>query len=266
MSDHGEENKDHEVKHCIAEEKVPIDMGDEFDDNTVSSYAKFKTQNEIDLEQIEKYAPKFNELDELDDILDFGMISKYIDDGPNNSIVLVTPNNPLRIYDLDNIVCLKSKQVIGFVLDLVGPVNLPLYSVKLYSQYVEKVKAGGLEVKNQILDQRVYLAANQLKEITKPSLESMKERKGCDASNMHDEEMPEHEREFSDDEREREAKKSKKNKRKNHNKQGSDLEEGEIEECQYNSNSKNHKRPKKFDGAHIPVYSTNFSVGQHQPS
>ena len=61
------------------------------------------------------------------------MISKYIDDGPNNSIVLVTPNNPLRIYDLDNIVCLKSKQVIGFVLDLVGPVNLPLYSVKLYS-------------------------------------------------------------------------------------------------------------------------------------
>ena len=43
MSDHGEENKDHEVKHSIAEEKVPIDMGDEFDDNTVSSYAKFKT-------------------------------------------------------------------------------------------------------------------------------------------------------------------------------------------------------------------------------
>ena len=40
-------------------------------------------------------------------------------------------------------------------------------------------------------------------------------KKGCDASNIYDEELPEHEREFSDDEKEREAKKAKKNKKKN---------------------------------------------------
>ena len=43
MSDNQEEGKDHELKHSTFEEKVPIDMGDEGEDNTVSSYAKFKT-------------------------------------------------------------------------------------------------------------------------------------------------------------------------------------------------------------------------------
>ncbi len=39
-------------------------------------------------------------------------------------------------------------------------------------------------------------------------------KKGCDASNIYDEELPEHDREFSDDEKEREWKKAKKLKRK----------------------------------------------------
>lgn len=52
-------------------------------------------------------------------------------------------------------------------------------------------------------------------------------KKGCDASNIYDEEANS-DREFSDDEAEREYKKNKKNKRKN-KRQGDDLEEGEIE-------------------------------------
>jgi len=50
------------------------EMLDEFEDNTVSSYAKFKTQNEIDLENIEKFAPPMPELDDLDDIIEFGLV------------------------------------------------------------------------------------------------------------------------------------------------------------------------------------------------
>lgn len=42
-------------------------------------------------------------------------------------------------------------------------------------------------------------------------------KKGCDASNFHDEEIPETEQEFSDDEKEREFKKAKKQARKNKN-------------------------------------------------
>jgi H/ACA ribonucleoprotein complex non-core subunit NAF1 len=51
-------------------------------------------------------------------------------------------------------------------------------------------------------------------------------KKGCDASNIYDEEIPEKDQEFSDDEKEREFKAAKKkNKKKNKN-----LEEGEIDD------------------------------------
>jgi hypothetical protein len=63
-------------------------------------------------------------LDDLDEIIDFGTISKYIGDGLN-TVVLVKPANPKQIYDLDNIVTLKNKEVIGFILDLVGHITMP---------------------------------------------------------------------------------------------------------------------------------------------
>ena len=67
------------------------------------------------------------------------------------------PSNPIQIYDLDNIVTLKDKQILGFVLDLVGHVTTPQYTVRLYPCFVQAIQAKGIEVRNQILDQRVYL-------------------------------------------------------------------------------------------------------------
>ena len=57
-------------------------------------------------------------------------------------MLLVMPSNQLEIFDLDNIVCLPasrddpdvSKLVVGFVSDLVGPVQMPMYTVVIYSQ------------------------------------------------------------------------------------------------------------------------------------
>ena len=99
-------------------------MLDEFEEPSSSTYSKFKTQNEIDPDLIDKYAPKKPILDELDDIVEFGTIDKYIED---NSVyfAMVQPVNPQQIYDLDNIVALKSKEVIGFILDLVGHITMP---------------------------------------------------------------------------------------------------------------------------------------------
>lgn len=125
-----------------------MEMMDDFDDPSVSSYAKFKTQHEIDPEQVEKYAPPKPELDELDEIVDFGTITNFIDDGTFHSIVIVRPQNPQQIYDLDNIITLKSKEVIGFVLDLVGHITAPLYSVRLYPGFVESLKAKNVELRN----------------------------------------------------------------------------------------------------------------------
>lgn len=116
------------------------DMIDEFEEPSVSSYAKFKSQNEIDMENIDKYAPAIPNLDDLDDIIEFGVVDKFIEDGAT-SYVIVKPLNPQQIYDLDNIVCNKQKEVVGFILDLVGPINQPLYSIRIYPKYIEKLKS-----------------------------------------------------------------------------------------------------------------------------
>lgn len=87
-------------------------------------------------------------------------------------------------------------------------------------------------------------------------------KKGCDASNIYDEEIPEKDREFSDDEKEREFKKLKKMKK--------NAEEGEIIELNKkrklrnteHQGPKNNKRPMNFkqEGAQIPMYTTNYSA------
>lgn len=209
-----------------------LEMLDEFEEPSTSTYAKFKTQNEIDPEQMEKYAPPRPELDDLDEIVEFGCVTKFIEgDGHYLSVALVRPHNPQQIFDLDNIVALKSKEVVGFILDLVGHVTSPQYSVRLYPAFMEGLKAKGVEAKNQLVDQRVYLVSKCLKVIN-AQLPAIMSKKGCDASNIYDEEIPEGDREYSDDEKEREAKKARKNKRRRRDDGGmeddDDEEEGEI--------------------------------------
>jgi hypothetical protein len=104
---------------------------------------------------------------------------------------------------------LKSKEVVGFVLDLVGHVTTPQYSVRLYPAFLESLQQKSVEVRNQLLDQRVYLVSKCLKVIN-AQLPVIMARKGCDASNAYDEEVPERDQEHSDDEREKEAKRARK--------------------------------------------------------
>jgi len=49
-------------------------------------------------------------------------------------------------------VALPSKEVVGFVLDLVGHVTAPLYSIRLYPSFVTNLKAKGVEMRNQVID------------------------------------------------------------------------------------------------------------------
>lgn len=49
--------------------------------------------NEIDPDNVEKYAPAILDLDDLDDILDFGLVDKFIEDGAS-TFLTVTPSKP----------------------------------------------------------------------------------------------------------------------------------------------------------------------------
>ena len=99
-------------------------------------------------------------------------------------------------------------------------------------------------------------------------LEEIMGKKGCDASNMFDEEIPHSDQEYSDDEVEKEAKRLKKLK-----KRGENLEEGELpaslhEAKQRKKLQKAGQPNKRFKNKHfgetsqIPVYTTSQSILQ----
>lgn len=68
----------------------------------------------------------------------------------------------------------------------------------------------------------MFLVKKCLKVITE-RMPDIINKKGCDASNFFDEELPEGEQEYSDDEKEKERKKAKKQAKQNKN-----IEDGEI--------------------------------------
>lgn len=74
-NDHNQ-NQQHQTQNTHKQEtKVAMDdigMLNEGEEVEEQTYSKFKTQNEIDPEHIEKFAPKIPILDELDDIEPFG--------------------------------------------------------------------------------------------------------------------------------------------------------------------------------------------------
>ena len=48
------------------------------DDNEMSSYSKFKTQNELDIEKAFQTGPQILDLDDLDELQEFGTIRQFI--------------------------------------------------------------------------------------------------------------------------------------------------------------------------------------------
>lgn len=86
-------------------------------------------------------------------VLPFGKVVQFVNEA--HGILLVMPHpqamdgqTEQQIYDLDNLVCLPSegmegplqKTIIGFISDVVGPIQMPLYSVALYEEATKLLK------------------------------------------------------------------------------------------------------------------------------
>ena len=101
------------------------------------------------------------------------------------------------------------KKVIGFIFELVGPITAPLYSVQLYPEYVEEIKSkyatsreateavispGPMSAqllsffKQELHDTLCFVVKRTMKLINS-RLDDLIAQKGCDASNMFDEEV-----------------------------------------------------------------------------
>lgn len=79
-------------------------VDDESGDEADSTYNKFKTQNEIAIGEAYKTGPQRLQLDDMDEIVQFGLIVQYIQQGCG--MVLVNPTNPSQLLDIENIIAL----------------------------------------------------------------------------------------------------------------------------------------------------------------
>ncbi|KAM0463076.1 hypothetical protein ACHAPV_003202 [Trichoderma viride] len=171
---------------------------DEGDRGKSSGSGYVRTKNEVAEEIIPK--PEVTITPEMA-IEELGVIEHIVE-----NIMLVKAFTPgeYQVLDSGSVLCNSERVVIGVVAETIGKVLQPMYTVMFNS--AEEVKELGLEVGAKVfypVDHASYVFTEPLKNL-----------KGSDASNLHDEEIADEELEFSDDEKEAEYKRSLKQKKK----------------------------------------------------
>lgn len=192
-------------------EKQLLKLNEESEEECVNPQEKFITKNEkktkilYEDETKENREKRYGFFGETAAILQepkrkIGVINSVFE----NTIVI----KPLikEVLDLDNVVFLKD-EILGKIDDVFGNVENPFYSI-LADPYI-KTKFQGQSFK--VLDD-VFVLEAKVKVILQSSINEIKKKIGCDASNVFDEEINEKEMEFSDDEKEHNLKNKKKKK------------------------------------------------------
>jgi H/ACA ribonucleoprotein complex non-core subunit NAF1 len=173
------------------------------DDGTMNKYTG--TRHEIVNEKERKDYPIPFEVTLDDKFEECGIVKNIID---NEILMAGINNNVLKVLNLDNIIFLSDKKYLGFIDDVIGQIDNPIYAIKIYPNLLEekineKIKPGD----------KLYFCSNRAKVVN--AIELKNKSKGCDASNAFDEEVSEGEKDYSDDEEEVQAKIRKKNNKKN---------------------------------------------------
>ena len=175
------------------------------DEGTMNTYTG--TRHEIINELERKDYPIPYSITDNDKFEECGKIKNIVE----NKILMESINNNLsKILNLDNIIFLSNKQHIGFIDDVIGQIDNPVYVIKIYPKLIEEKILEKIKI-----DDKLYYCSNKINVIN--AIELKNKNKGCDASNAFDEEVSENEKDYSDDEEEVNAKikrKNKKNKKK----------------------------------------------------
>ena len=173
------------------------------DDGTMNKYTG--TRHEIINEKERKdYPPPF-EVTIEDKFEECGSVKNVIE---NEILMTCINNNVLKVLNLDNIIFLSDKTCIGFIDDVIGQINNPVYAIKLYPNIIEQKIIEKINIGDKL-----FFCSNRANVIN--AIELKNRSKGCDASNAFDEEVSEDEQDYSDDEEEVQAKIRKKNNKKN---------------------------------------------------
>lgn len=130
-------------------------------------------------------------------IVELGWVDRIVE---NLMLIKANTSGDYQVLESGSVLCLPSRQVIGAVMEPMGRVQEPLYSVAFNTE--DEIRELGLAHGSKVY----YVEQHSSFVFTQP----LKSMKGTDASNIHDEEVGEDEMEFSDDEAEAEYKRQKK--------------------------------------------------------
>lgn len=134
-------------------------------------------------------------------ISDLGSVEHILEQGAQQEqtidlIVKTSAADVDCVLEIGSVVCTEDRKVVGAISEAFGPVRSPFYMVPMHSMAVVKE----LDLREGM--KLFYVNEDAVMILTEP----LQKIKGSDASNLYDEEIGEHEMEFSDDEAEAEYK------------------------------------------------------------
>eukprot|EP01112_Ceratiomyxa_fruticulosa_P020590 TRINITY_DN7055_c0_g1_i1.p1 TRINITY_DN7055_c0_g1~~TRINITY_DN7055_c0_g1_i1.p1 ORF type:complete len:572 (-),score=134.08 TRINITY_DN7055_c0_g1_i1:22-1737(-) len=184
FSDSGKEDKENTTRNRNNDFD---DMGDDFDDRK----SKKKVQ-----EYMEVPEPVDIMILPTHTLVPIGDIAHVID-----NLLVINSTRSSTTLDLNSILCLGDRTVVGRVEEVFGPVKEPFYSVRFPNP---------IDTEKFFKGKTVFFVPDFVKFVVEAEVYT----KGCDASGDNDLELPPEEIEFSDDEKEAQAKALKKQKNK----------------------------------------------------
>ncbi|KAG9949542.1 NAF1-domain-containing protein, partial [Aureobasidium melanogenum] len=173
-------------------------IDDEDGGSKAAGGAQLRTKNEVPEEVIPK--PDVTVTPDMK-ITPLGTVQHVVD-----TLILIKAftSGEYQVLESGSVLCLENREVIGAVQDTIGRVEEPLYSVAF-------TKPSDISDLNIAADTKIfYVDSHSTYVFTQP----LKNMKGTDASNLHDEEVADEEMEFSDDEAEAAYKRAKKEAKK----------------------------------------------------
>ncbi|KAI6083805.1 NAF1-domain-containing protein [Hypoxylon rubiginosum] len=162
------------------------------------SAAQVRTKNELP----EEVVPKPDVVITSDmELIELGSIEHIVE---STVVVKANTTGEYRVLDSGSVISKEDRTVIAAVADLIGNVLQPRYTARFTND--DEIKAYGLELGTKVF----YTPKHASYVFT----QTLRQQKGTDASNWHDEEPADDEMEFSDDEKEAEYKRQQKAKKK----------------------------------------------------
>ncbi|EPE06569.1 hypothetical protein F503_02697 [Ophiostoma piceae UAMH 11346] len=148
-----------------------------------------------------------------DEIVNLGPILHIVGE---SAVIQGKTDGAYRVIDAGSVLCTAERHVVGVVSDVIGNVRMPMYVLRYAN--AEDLAKDGLAA-----GQDLYYAPKHAIFVFTDELRNIK---GSDASNLHDEEVGQEEAEFSDDEKEAAYKRDLKAKRRGANKTDGDDKSG----------------------------------------